>query len=201
MIRINRSFINKMKTILTVLLLLLSISTFAQLKIDSLTGIYSYQKNCLEKLIVKGKPELVVENSKKMGGNILKIKIDSIYYVDDHDTIATNCGIAFLFERSDSIKSEVLESNLFVLKKCNYVDMSDRSNSRVIEYYTLIDAVYTTSSQVKIIERSRASQCLECHSFPERGKYFWNRNKHKNKKYPLTKAEKWIIKERIRICD
>ena len=176
----------------------MSISTLAQLKVDSLTGIYSYEKNCLEKLIVTGKPELEVEKHRKFDGYIVKIKIDSNYFVDDYDTIATNCGIAFLFERNDSVKNKILESNLFVLKKCNYVDMSDRSNSRVIEYYTLIDAVYTSTDEVEIIQRTPFSQCLQCQSLPPQGKYFWNRNK--NKKHPLNKAEKWIIKERNRIC-
>jgi hypothetical protein len=129
---------------------------------------------------------------------IVKVKIDSIYF--GNDTIATNCGVAFLFERSDSVKNKILQSNLFVLKKCNYVDMSDKSNSRVIEHYNLIDAVYTSTDEVEIIERTPFSPCAECQSFPPRGKYFWNRNKHKNTKYPLSKAEKWIIKERNSIC-
>jgi hypothetical protein len=142
---------------------------------DTLTDKYKYVLTSLEKLIIKGKPKLVFEGTKKMGGYIYEVNIDTIYF--GKDSVATNYGSVFIFEGSEKAKIEILKSNLFILKRCVVYDTKDEINARLTEYYNLIEVAHVLSDEIEIISKGGRSSNETCVIIFAKNKFFWNRKK------------------------
>jgi hypothetical protein len=186
-----------MKTHLTLLFLIPKL-VVAQLSYDTLLNTYKYNFNCFESLIVQGTPTKLKYHSKQKNTAIFQLQIDTIF----HDTDLNTCKEHSVFILSNTAETSkiILESNLFVLRRCFYCDAQNRINCRPLLYYEMTFAARNESMTLELVKRQdQINPCINCEAIPPLIRKTLRPFKRNEKKWAfekLNKIEKFIYKKK-----
>ena len=166
----------------------------AQLRYDTLLNKHTYQCNCFESLIVQGTPTKIKYKSNYKDLSLFHVKIDTIFYGSD----TSKDHRVFIVSSNVETSSRIMQSNLFVLRRCFYCDPQNRINCRPLLYYEIVEAVRNESMTLEIIKRQDFMPCRMWEAPRPIPKTLF-RSKRKIKKWDfekLNQIEKFVDKKR-----